>query len=223
MKEYVASWSGGKDSCMAYWKAVSIGLKVSYLLNFVHTGSTRVMSHGFNPHLVTLQAQAMEMPLVQQEVTWETYERGFKKALTELKAKGVTGLVTGDIYLQEHRDWIERVSSEVGLEAVLPLWEMDTTRLFNDFINEGFKAFIVSVKTELLGREWLGREMDSTLLADLQKLAEKKPIDPCGEGGEFHTFVYDGPAFKRPVKILNSTPVERDDRWILKLTEYRLG
>ena len=219
MAEYVTSWSGGKDSCLAYWKAISQGLKVGYLLNFVNKDSTRAMSHGLDHKLIALQAQAMKLPIIQQQVTWETYETGFKAALAELKLKGVTGLVTGDIYLQEHKDWIDRVCDEAGMEAVLPLWQMDTSQLLTDFIDADFKAIVVSVKTEIFGKEWLGRQVDSKLATELTELN----IDPCGEAGEFHTFVYDGPLFSKPIRITNSTTVLRDDRWFLDILEYSLG
>jgi len=193
--EYAASWSGGKDSCFAYWKAVSLGLKVSYLLNFINEDSARAMSHGLDHKLIALQAQAMGLPIIQQRVTWDTYEAGFKAALEELKLKGVTGLVTGDIHLQEHKDWIDRVCGEIGVEAILPLWQMNTSQLLTDFIDAGFKATVVSVKAEFFGEE----------------------------SGELHTFVYDGPPFKKAIEIINSAPVFRDDRWFLDILEYSLG
>jgi len=219
MAEYAASWSGGKDSCFAYWKAISQGLKVSHLLNFVNKDSTRAMSHGLDHKLIALQAQAIKLPITQQKVTWATYEAGFKDALEELKLNGVTGLVTGDIHLQDHKDWIDRVCGEVGIEAVLPLWQMDTSQLLTDFIDAGFKAIVVSIKTEIFGKEWLGRPIDSKLTAELDQLK----VDPCGEAGEFHTFVYDGPPFSKPIRIINSTPVLRDNRWFLDILEYSLG
>jgi diphthine-ammonia ligase len=219
MTEYAASWSGGKDSCFACWKAISQGLKVSHLLNFINTDSTRAMSHGLDRELIALQAQAMALPILQQKVTWETYESGFKAALHELKLKGITGLITGDIYLQVHKDWIDRVCGESGIEAVLPLWEIDSAQLLADFIEAGFKAIVVSVKAELLGKEWLGRQVDSKLASELSRLN----LDVCGEAGEFHTFVYDGPMFKKPVKIGKSVPIARDNHYTLDIQEYSLG
>jgi diphthine-ammonia ligase len=219
MTEYAASWSGGKDSCFACWKAVSQGLKVSHLLNFINTDSTRAMSHGLDRKLIALQAQAVALPILQQKVTWETYEAGFKAALHQLKLKGITGLITGDIYLQEHKDWINRVCDESGFNALLPLWEMDGARLMADFIEAGFKAIVVSVKAEFLGKEWLGRQVDSKLIAELNQLS----IDICGEAGEFHTFVYDGPMFKKPIKIGRSVSIARDNHYTLDIQEYSLG
>lgn len=219
MTEYASSWSGGKDSCFAYWKATTQGLKVSHLLNFINTDSTRAMSHGLDSQLIALQAQAMGLPMLQPKVTWETYEAGFKDALEKLKLKGITGLVTGDIYLQEHKDWIDRVCSEVGVRALLPLWGMDSTMLLNDFIEAGFKAVIVSVKAKFLGKEWLGRQVDKKLASELGQLG----IDVCGEAGEFHTFVYDGPPFEKPIKIGRTAVISRNDHWTLDIKEYRLG
>jgi diphthine-ammonia ligase len=219
MTEYAASWSGGKDSCFACWKATSQGLKVSHLLNFINTDSTKAMSHGLDSQLIALQAQAMGLPILQQKVTWETYEAGFKDALGKLKPKGITGLVTGDIYLQEHKDWIDRVCGEVGVKALLPLWGMDSANILIDFIEAGFKAIIVSVKSKFLGKEWLGRQVDKKLASELDQLG----IDACGEAGEFHTFVYDGPSFRKPVKIGRTSVITRDGHWTLDIKEYSLG
>ena len=219
MGEYAASWSGGKDSCLACWKAMSRGLKVSYLLNFVNKDSTRAMSHGLDAGILSLQAQAMQLPIIQQRVTWEAYEGGFKDERKELKSKGVNGLINGEIYREQNKDWRDRVCGEAGMEAVLPLWGMDTAQLLTDFIDDGFKATVVSVKTEILGKEWLGRQVDGKLAAELRQLN----VDPCGEAGEFHTFVYDGPLFRKPIKIINSSSVLRDEHWFLDIAEYSLG
>jgi uncharacterized protein (TIGR00290 family) len=189
------------------------------LLNFINTDNTKAMSHGLDRELIALQAQAMGLPILQQKVTWETYEAGFKTALVQLKLKGITGLITGDIYLQEHKDWIERVCGESGVKAILPLWKINSAQLLSDFIEAGFKAIIVSVKAEFLGKEWLGRQVDSKLASELTQLN----IDVCGEAGEFHTFVYDGPMFKKPVKIGNSLTIARDGHWTLDIQEYSLG
>ena len=219
MTVYAASWSGGKDSCLAYWKAVSQDLKVDYLLNFISTDSERAMSHGLADKLISLQAKAIGLPIIQPRVTWKTYEAGFKNALESLKLKGIKGLVTGDIYLQEHKDWIERCCGEEGFSSSLPLWEMDGVQLLNDFIDAGFKAIVVSVKAKLLGQEWLGRQVDKKLVHELRQCG----IDICGEAGEFHTFVYDGPVFKKPVRIGRTAVITRDDHLTLDIQEYGLG
>jgi len=223
MAKYAASWSGGKDSCFACWKAISQGLKISYLLNILEADSTRSMSHGLNRELVALQSRAIGLSILQQEATWETYEVKFKVALEQLKTRGISGLVTGDIYLQEHKDWTDRVCAEVGLEAVLPLWQMDTAQLLHDFIRAGFKAIVVGVKAEFFDETWLGRQVDDRLAAELKKLAAKSNVDPCGEAGEFHTFVYDGPLFQKPVSIGKTDIVARDGYLFLDILEFSLG
>ena len=222
MDKYAVSWSGGKDCCFAYWKAISRGLKVSYLVNSINDDPTKSMSHGLKPELLTSQAQAIEIPIFQPKVSWGNYETGFKAALEELKLKGITGLIAGDIYLQEHKEWVDRVCSEVSIKAVQPLWRMDTLQLLNDFIKAGFKTIIVSVKSKFLGKEWLGKQLDNDLAIELSQLAKNSNIDPCGEGGEFHTFVCDGPLFKKSVKIGRTNTVKRDDHWFLDILEYGL-
>ena len=219
MTTYAASWSGGKDSCLAYWKAIGGGFKVNHLLNFIHADSTKSMSHGLDSKLIALQAEAMGLPILQQKVTWDTYEAGFKNALEMLKPEGVKGLVTGDIYLQEHKDWIDRVCGEVGVIALLPLWGMNSDALLMEFIEAGFKAVIVSVKAKFMGKEWLGKQLDKDIASELNRLG----VDVCGEAGEFHTFVYDGPSFKRPIKFGDTAVVSRDGHWTLNIKEYSLG
>ena len=220
---YAVSWSGGKDSCFAHWKAVSQGLKVGYLLHVVEKDTTRSMSHGLDNRLISLQAQAMGLPIAQQEATWETYEVEFKSALQKLKSKDITGLVSGDICLPEHKEWIDRVCAEVGIKAVLPLWGTNTAELLTDFINAGFKAIIVSAQAEFFDKEWLGRQLDNDLAKELSKLAEKSNVDPCGEAGEFHTFVYDGPSFHKPIRLGHAVPILKDNRWFLDIQEFSLA
>ena len=223
MSKYAASWSGGKDSCFACWKAMEQGLKASYLLNILEANSTRSMSHGLKHDLVALQAEALGLPIIQQVATWESYEDKFKIALEQLRLKGISGLITGDIYLQEHKDWTDRVCTKAGLETILPLWQMNTSQLLRDFIKAGFKAIIVGAKAEFFNKSWLGRPVNNELAADLQKLASKINIDPCGEHGEFHTFVYDGPLFHKPIYIGKTETTTTDGYMFLDIMEYKLG
>jgi uncharacterized protein (TIGR00290 family) len=198
-------------------------LQVNCLLNFVHQDQDKFMAHGLAPEIISLQAQAMGLPVLQPRVTWGTYEAGFNSAFTELKSQGVTGLITGDIHLREHRDWLERVCGNNDIELVMPLWQIDTSKLLHEFIDAGFKAVIVSVKSALLGKDWLNKNVDAALAEEIDRLKETLAIDPMGESGEFHTFVYDGPPFKQAIQINKATPVERDDHWFLDITDYSLG
>jgi len=198
----VASWSGGKDSCFATYKAIQEGFNVSQLL-IMMSDKSKSNFHMISSELLDAQSQAIGIPIVKQITTPDTYEQDFKKALMQMKAKGMDGLVTGDIYdvALHEAGWLDRICEEVGLKLIKPLWHRDTQQVLNEFINEGFKATVVRVKNELLGMEWFGREVNKEFYNDLLKLGT---VDPCGERGEYHTFVTDGPLFKNKIEILET-------------------
>jgi len=162
--------------------------------------------------------------MIQRKVTWETYEKEFKSVIRELKQSGVEGAVFGDISnIAGHEGWIDRVCSELDIKPIKPLWNSDPEQLLTDFIDEGFKAIIVMVKADLFGKEWLGRKIDEAFMIDLRKLEGKVDIHPCGELGEYHTFVYDGPLFEKSIRILESKKVFRDKKyWYLDITRYEM-
>jgi len=213
----VTSWSGGKESCLACHKAISDGFEISHLLNFVSKDG-RCMSHGIDSKLIHAQSQALEIPIIQREVTRGTYEREFKNAMRELKQIGIDGAVFGDIQeIPLHEGWIDRVCSELEIKPVKPLWGRDPKQILSDFINEDFKALIVMVKADLFGKEWLGRKIDEAFIKDLEKLNEKGDIHICGELGEYHTFVYDGPLFRKRLKILDFKKKMTEGCWFLDI------
>jgi uncharacterized protein (TIGR00290 family) len=165
----------------------------------------------------------MGIPMVQREVEWETYEQGFKSTVCELKRNGVEGAVFGDISnIAGHEGWIDRVCSELGIKPVKPLWGSDPWQLLTEFLKEGFKALVVMVKADLLGERWLGRKIDEAFIRDLRKVRKKIDIHPCGELGEYHTFVYDGPVFKRRIKILESKKILKNGYRLLDILQYKL-
>ena len=216
----VASWSGGKESCFACYKAISEGFEIPYLMNFISKDG-RCMSHGLDSKLILAQSEAIGIPMVQRKVTWETYEKEFKSVIRELKQSGVEGAVFGDICnIAGHEGWIDRVCNELGIKPVKPLWDSDSEQLLTDFVDEGFKALIVMVKTDLFGEEWLGRKIDETFMRDLRKLEGKVDIHSCGELGEYHTFVYDGPLFKKGLKILDFKKKLTEGCWFLNIRSY---
>ena len=224
MSRIVASWSGGKDSCFACYKAMLDGFEVSHLLNFISM-EQRCMSHGLDSKLIVAQSQATGIPLIQRQITWDTYEEGFKAAMIELKQMGVEGAVFGDIDIQEHKDWVNRVCNEMGIIAMEPLLGLNPLQILNDFIDEGFEAIVVNVKADLFGEEWLGRKIDRTFLKDLQKLRSEHDFHLCGESGEYHTLVTDGPIFKGRIKILDSRRVLREGHWkfwLLDILRYEI-
>jgi len=192
------SWSGGKETVLSFYKAMSDDrTEVAYLLNMVSEDGRLSRSHGVGSALLRKQAEAIGIPIVQKKSSWPTYEKEFKAAVEELKKEGVDAGIFGDIDLQEHRDWVERVCGELGIRAILPLWGRKREDLLKEFIDCGFEALVVAVRDDVLGREWIGRKIDENFIKDIRKLGT---VDLCGEKGEYHTFVTDGPIFKKPVK-----------------------
>ncbi len=220
--QVVASWSGGKESCLECYKAMSQGFEISHLLNFVSEDGRRCMSHGLDSKLIRAQAQAIEIPIVQRKVTWGTYERGLKDAIRELKRARVRGAVFGDVDLQEHKDWVDRVSKELGIEAIEPLWGADPEHTLTELISEGFEAIVVRAKADLFGKEWLGLKIDENFVGRLHELRNKSNFHILGEVGEYHTFVTNGPLFKRRIKIIASDKVLKDGYWSLDITKWKI-
>ncbi len=215
---YISSWSGGKDSCFAYYQALSEGYDISHLLNFISKEYQRVSFHGTEARLIQLQAESIGIPLLQKETTWDGYEQEFKDAVKSLIPEGVTGMIFGDLYLQEQRDWVERVCRELGIEAVEPLWKQGPEKIPFKFIDAGFEATIVSAKSELIDEKWVGHKVDREFLSHLKD----NNIDLCGENGEYHTFVTNGPIFRKRIKLVRSRPIMRDGYWLLDTLEYSL-
>jgi uncharacterized protein (TIGR00290 family) len=224
MTRVAVSWSGGKDSCLACYKALQKGLEISYLLNFI-SKDDKCMSHGVNSRLIVAQSEAIGIPLIQKKVTWDTYEEEFKKVVKDLKEMGIDGIVFGDIDIVEHLDWVVQVCNDVGILYMEPLWRLNREQILNEFINAGFKAVIVSVKADIFGAEWLGREIDRALMKDLLELNAIRGIDICGELGEYHTLVIDGPIFKKSIKIHAYRKILKEGcwkRWLLEVTDFSL-
>ncbi len=193
----ISLWSGGKDSCLACYRANSGGYDVMGLLNFTTSSETSSLSHGLSAEIIGRQAKMTGMPFFQKAMPKEGYRSEFKRLIEEWKrSKGIEGIVFGDIYLESHKEWIDGVCQELRVTPVMPIWAKDTAGLMKEFIDLGFKAIIVATRADKLGQEWLGREIDAGLMKEFEAMGN---IDPCGENGEFHTFVYDGPLFKKPV------------------------
>ena len=184
------------------------------MLNMISESGTHSRSHGLGADLLKLQAQAMGVPIVQVKATWDCYEDEFKKTLKDLKSKGIFNGIFGDIDLQPHRDWVEKVCAATEIKPFLPLWNHVREDLLNEFIEAGFRAVVVAVNLECLGREWLGRQIDKKIILDLRGLGN---IDLCGEKGEYHTFVYDGPLFKKSVKFRMGEKIQKDKHCFLDI------
>ena len=219
MKEKVIlAWSGGKDSAMALYALLTGGqYNVVSLLTTICEQYGRISHHGVRVGLLKQQAEALGMPLhevylPQANCSIEDYEAVMEKVMLEYKEKGVLTVAFGDIFLPDLREYRERNLAKVGAKAIFPIWHRDTTELVRAFIDLGFRAYLTCVDGEKLGREFAGRPIDADLIRDLPD-----GVDPCGENGEFHSYVYDGPIFQRPVDLSVGEVVLRDVRYFADL------
>ncbi len=219
MSKVIASWSGGKDSCLACYKAMLKGCKVSYLVNTISQEFRRVRFHGTQDILIQKQAGAIGIPLLQRETTACGYEAEFKETLGSVIPEGIDGVVFGDIHLQHCLQWAKKICGELGVGAIEPLWGLSPDEILLDFIDSGFEAIVVSAQANLLGKEWIGRRLDKAFLEDIK---EYKDIDACGENGEYHTFVTDGPLFRERIDICEFQKVLIDGYWFLDIRKYQL-
>ncbi|HSW03052.1 diphthine--ammonia ligase [Aquabacterium sp.] len=188
------SWSGGKDSMLALHRALDAGFQVEALLAMFDEGGERSRSHALPPALMQAQADALGIALVMRQASWADYESEFVDQLQRFAAIGLTHGLFGDIDLQPHRDWEERVCAAAGLRAELPLWQAPRRALVDELLALGYRARVVCVDARWLDASYCGREFDARFIADLPA-----NVDACGENGEFHTFVFDGPRFAQPV------------------------
>ena len=209
------AWSGGKDSSLALAALqTDPAFQPVALLTTVTGGYDRISMHGVRRSILQAQVKELGLPLVEATIpptaSNAIYEEAFAAALdvVHLQRPDLCHLAFGDLFLTDVRAYRERLLSRLGWTPVFPLWGRDTTRLARQFIRQGFRAVLTCVDTTQLGAEFVGREFDEELLADFPE-----PVDPCGERGEFHTFVYDGPIFQHPIHLERGERVRRDDRF----------
>src|SRR5699024_8047291 len=201
MKKALFNWSGGKDSSLALYHALQgERYQITGLFTTFNAANSRVSMHGIHQRLIEEQARRIGLPLrslmLPEDIRMEDYDSLMQQTLEKQKSLGIEICVFGDILLEDLKTYREQQLQKAQLEAVFPLWQESTEQLSRQFIELGFKAIVVSVNGSKLGRAFAGREYDAKFLADLPEEA-----DPCGENGEFHTFVYDGPIFDAPVSF----------------------
>jgi len=207
------AWSGGKDSALALGELrKGDECEIVGLLTTITEGYNRVSIHGVRQEFLDRQAAAAGLPLVKVRIPRDSsmaeYERRMGAALERCVSQGVSAVAFGDIFLEDIRADREAKLARAGLAGVFPIWKCDTHELARRFIEAGFKAVITCVDTELLDASFSGRAFDEQFLADLPDT-----VDPCGENGEFHSFVYDGPIFARPIPCRTGRTVLRDNRF----------
>ncbi|MGC6480178.1 MAG: diphthine--ammonia ligase [Flavobacteriaceae bacterium] len=198
---YFMNWSSGKDAALAlYYLSQSPDLRCQALLTSISSQYQRVSMHGLRRELLEAQAQALNLPLtimeLPQDASMEDYDRILKETVGNLKSEGAQASAFGDIFLEDLKRYREKQLETVGLQALFPLWKKDTTELIHRFVDLGFEAVVVCLNESKLPSEFLGRTIDLDFLKELPK-----DVDPCGENGEFHTFCYKGPIFKKPISF----------------------
>jgi uncharacterized protein (TIGR00290 family) len=207
------SWSGGKDSCLALHRAVAAGGRPRCLLTAMVEHGTRSRSHGLRDELLQAQAAALGLELRLVATSWAGYEAAVGGAIEALAAEGVRDGVFGDIDLAEHREWCVRVCAAAGARAHHPLWGGARRALVDEVLALGYDARIVAVRDGVVDAALLGERLTAELAAEL----EAAGVDACGELGEFHTVVVDGPAFAAPVRVRAGRRELRDGCWFLDL------
>jgi uncharacterized protein (TIGR00290 family) len=189
-------WSGGKDSYLALTRARHQGLDVTTLVNFYDGPTGRVRFHATRRELIAAQAFALGLRLLQHATTADGYEAAFRAALRQLADTGCPGAVFGNIHLVDVRAWFEERVRAERLEHHEPLWGDPPAALLDEFVDSGARAVITCIETAKLPASWLGRSLDDAFAADV---ARQPGVDPCGERGEYHTFVHAGPLLAQPV------------------------
>jgi uncharacterized protein (TIGR00290 family) len=197
----LVSWSGGKDSALALYEMLKSGTcRVAALLTTVTEDYDRISMHGVRRVLLEQQVASLGFPLekvlIPRNASNEDYDANLERALTKYRAQGVTSIVFGDIFLEDLRKYREDKLATVGMKGIFPLWMRDTKELAKSLFSFGFKAITTCVDTNVLGREFVGRAIDEQFLVDLPAF-----VDPCGENGEFHSFVFDGPILNGAVRF----------------------
>jgi uncharacterized protein (TIGR00290 family) len=213
VEKVLFSWSGGKDSAMALYEILAGGqYQVAALLTTVTKDYDRISMHGVRRVLLEGQAESLGLHLeeiwISRQSSNDEYESKMAEVLKRYKEAGVTSVVFGDIFLEDLKEYREKNLAGLGMKGIFPLWKRDSAELIRSFIARGFKAVTVCVDTQALDRRFVGRTIDEQFVADLPQA-----VDVCGENGEFHSFVYDGPIFKNSIPHKVGEIVLRDERF----------
>lgn len=210
MIKSIFNWSGGKDSALALYDVLQNDqIEIQSLITTVNQDRGRISMHGVRESLLDLQAKSIGLPLLKVKLSempsMEEYNAKMKTMLEEFKSSGITHSIFGDIFLEDLKQFRDEKLGSVGLTGLYPLWKQDTKEIMIRFIESGFKSIVVCINSNCLDTSFLGRELDYQFMEDLPD-----NVDVCGENGEFHTFVYDGPIFRLPIPFKIGDTVFRD-------------
>ncbi|MGG0666853.1 diphthine--ammonia ligase [Viridibacillus arvi] len=202
---FVASWSGGKDSALAYYRALQLGMIPKKILTMFEEDGEISKSHAVPLEVVQAQVDKLGVPLLIKPASWSSYEKQFIDAMDACRAEGITHGVFGDIDLEGHLEWVKTTCAKSDIIAVHPLWKMSRKSVVEELLEAGFESWIIVVNTTMMPASYVGKRLTKELVEEL----EAAGIDACGENGEFHTIVVDGPIFSERVPISISAPVEK--------------
>ena len=211
------SWSGGKDSCLALHDILrGHDYRVAALLTTITRDYDRISIHGVRSELLQKQANSLGLPLhrilISKDATNEEYETRMGEALSVYSSQGISSIVFGDLFLEDIRAYREAFLARHSMKGLFPVWKRDTTSFIKEFIELGFKAVVTCIDSSVLDKSFAGRLIDEAFISSLPP-----GVDPCGENGEFHSFVFDGPIFGEPVSFSIGETVRRKSFWFCDL------
>lgn len=211
MENALVSWSGGKDGAIALYEILkSQKYQIAAFLTTVTEDYDRISMHGVQRILLERQVDSLgftlEKVFISRNASNEEYELNMERVLTRYKESGVTSVVFGDIFLEDLREYRESNLAKIGMKGVFPLWKKDTRKLTHSLISLGFKAVTTCIDTNALDRRFVGKVIDDRFLSELPQT-----VDPCGENGEYHSFVYDGPIFRKSVSFTLGETILREN------------
>ena len=212
-KKFIASYSGGKDSVFAVYKAIKAGFTPIELITTYNTEAGRSWFHGLTENIIRQVSDSLNIPVKLIKTVSEQYEENFEKALTDAKNRGAEVCVFGDIDIEDHINWCALRCKNTGLIPYFPLYKEDRKKAVYDFIEAGFSAIITIVDTSRLPASFLGY----VLSRETADLIEKSGADICGENGEYHTFVFNGPIFAKKIDFSAETKLENDKYYMLNI------
>ncbi|MES0329076.1 MAG: diphthine--ammonia ligase [Dehalococcoidales bacterium] len=224
MESVFVSWSGGKDCCLACYRAIESGLDVRYLASMMTEHTRRLWPHHLKPEILRLQAEAIGIPLLLNVTTVTHYNDKFKDMLRAFRKEGISGGVFGDVSISngladKHKKWVDDVCQPEGINPHRPLWAQGREELIRDLIEQGFEAIIIAAERRRLGKELVGRVMDKDLMLELKRRSE---LSPNGEVGIYHTFVTNGPLFKKRLELAETRKVLIGNYWYLDIVKGHL-
>jgi diphthine-ammonia ligase len=220
-KRIVVSWSGGKDGCMTLHTLIEQGYEVISLVTTVPQELERTFGHGERTEMIRLQGEALGIPVHFIECTFDSYTDKFIEAIQYLKQQyHISAIAYGDLYLDGHRQWGEKVAEAAGVVALYPLWTKEEAALeaLRNYVKSGYQAVVIRVRDDVLDESWLGRQIDQSFLRDIQKTASC----PMGESGEYHSYVYDGPLFAKKIQLEGEELIQLETTKKLEFKNFRL-